>query len=40
MPILGASNSAVNKDMISKTLAMGMQFSDWVQNIVGKEEIA
>ena len=38
MPILGSSNSAANKDMMSKL--MGIQFSDCVENIVGKEEIA
>ena len=40
MPILGSSNSAKNKDMMSKYLQMGIQFSDWVENIVGKEDIA
>ena len=34
-PILGSSNSAANKDMVSK-----IQFSNWVENIDGKEEIA
>ena len=37
MPILGSSNSAANKDMISKLL---IQVSDCIENIVGKEEIA
>ena len=40
MPILGSSNSAANKDMMSKILKMGIQFSDSVEIIVGKEEIA
>ena len=42
MPILGSSNSAANKDMMSNILTNGdtIQFSDWVENIVGKEEIA
>ena len=37
MPILGSSNSAANKDMMSKLLTKGdlVQFSDCVQNIVG-----
>ena len=37
MPILGFSNSVANKDMRSNIL---IQFSDRVENIVGKEEIA
>ena len=28
MPILGSSNSAANKDMMSKTLTNGDKFSD------------
>ena len=42
MPILGSSDSAAKKDMVSKILTkfMGIQFSDWVENIVGKGEIA
>ena len=28
MPILGSSNSAANKDMMSKILTMGIQFPD------------
>ena len=40
MPILGSSNSAANKNMTSKILANGAQLSDWVENIVGKEEIS
>ena len=41
-PILGSSNSAANKDMVSKILTnrIGIQFSNWVENIDGKEEIA
>ena len=37
MSILGSSNSGANKDIISK---MGLQLSDWVENILGKGEIA
>ena len=40
MPILDSSNSAANKDMMSKILTNGIQFSDCVENIVGKEESA
>ena len=40
MPILGFSNSAANKDMMSKYEQMGIQLSDWLDNIVGKGEIA
>ena len=40
MSILGSSSSAANEDMMSKIKKMGIQFSDWVENIVGKEEIA
>ena len=40
MPILGSSNSATNKNMMSKLLTHRIQFSDRVENIVGKEEIA
>ena len=40
MPILGSSNSAANKDMMSKPRQMGIQVSDRVENIVGKGEIA
>ena len=44
-PILGSSKSEANKDMISKIWCqkyeqMDIQFSDWVENSVGKEEIA
>ena len=40
MPILGSSTVAVNKDMMSKTWTDGDQLSDWIENIVGKGEIA
>ena len=40
MPFLGFSNSVANKDVMSKILTNGIQFSDRVENIVGKEEIA
>ena len=40
MPILGSSNSAANKDMMSNIWTNGVQSSDWVENIVGKGEIA
>ena len=40
IPILGSSNSSANEDMMSKILTNGDTFSDWVENIVGKEEIA
>ena len=40
MPILGSSKSAANKNMMSKIWTNGVQLSDWVENIVGKEEIA
>ena len=42
MPILGSSTSAANKDRMLKILTklMGIQFSDRVENIVSKEEIA
>ena len=36
MPILGSSNSAANQDMMSND----RQLSDWVENVVGKGEIA
>ena len=39
MPILGSLISAANKDMMWY-LQIGKQFSYWVENIVGKEEIA
>ena len=40
MPSLGSSYSAAKKDMMSKYWQMGIKFSYWVENIVGKEEIA
>ena len=40
MPILSSSNSAANKNMVSKIWTNRVQLSDWVENIVGKEEIA
>ena len=40
MPTLGSSNSAANKDMMSKIWRNGAQLSDRVENIVGKGEIA
>ena len=39
MPILGFSNSAPNKDTMSKYEQIGIQLSDWVENIVGRGEI-
>ena len=40
MPSLSSSNSAANKNMMSLILKNGVQLSDQVENIVGKEEIA
>ena len=40
MPMLGSSNSAANKDMMSKYGQTGIQLSDCIENIVGKGEIA
>ena len=40
MPILSSSNSVANKDVVSKNGQMGMQLHNWVENIVGKGEIA
>ena len=40
MPILGSSNSAGNKNMMSKIWTNGSQLSDKVENVVGKEDIA
>ena len=40
MAILGFSNSAANKNMMSNIWTNGEQLSDWVENIVGKEQIA
>ena len=40
MLILGSSNPATNKDIMSKILTNRIQLSHWVENIVGKGEIA
>ena len=41
MPISGSSNSAANKNMMSKIWTNGVELSDnWVENILGKGEIA
>ena len=40
MPILDSSSSAANKTMMSKIWTNEVQLSNWVENIVGKEEIA
>ena len=40
MPILGSSNSAANKNVMSKIWTNGAQLSDRVENIVGKGQIA
>ena len=40
IPNLGSFNSAANKNMMSKIWKNGVQLSDSVKNIVGKEEIA
>ena len=40
IPILDSSNSAANKDMISKIWTNGIQLPDRVENIVGKGGIA
>ena len=40
MPILGFSNATANKDRCQKYRQIGIQLSDLVENIVGKEEIA
>ena len=40
MPILGFSNSAANKKYDVKIWTNGVQLTDWVENIVGIEEIA
>ena len=40
MPILGSSNSAANKHMMSKIWTNEVKLSDQVENIVGKVEIA
>ena len=40
MLILGSSDSAENRNMMTKICTNWVQLSDRVQNIVGKEEIA
>ena len=40
MPILGSSNLAANEYNMSWICTDGIQLSDWVENIVGKGEIA
>ena len=40
MPIMGSSNSAANKNMMSKIWTNGVQLSVEVENILGKGEIA
>ena len=40
MPILGSCNSAANKDTMLEYEQMGIQLSDYVENIMGKGEIA
>ena len=40
IPILGFLNSAASENVMSKIWTNGVQFSDWVENIVEKEEIA
>ena len=40
MPILGSSNLAVNKDLMSNILTNGDTIFDCAENIVGKEKIA
>ena len=40
MSTFGSSNSTINEDMMSKVWTDGIQLSDSVENIVGKEEIA
>ena len=39
MPILGSSNPAANKIMMSKIRTNAVQLSGWVEDIVGKREI-
>ena len=36
LPILGSSNSAANKDMMSKFGQMGIQLTACIENIVGE----
>ena len=33
MPILGSSNSVANEALMSKIWQMGLQLSDWVENV-------
>ena len=40
MPIVGSSISAAKTIWCQKYEQMGMELSDWVENIVGKGEIA
>ena len=40
MPILGSSNSAANKNMMSQIRTKELQSSDLAVNIVGEGEIA
>ena len=40
MPILGSFNAAANKVWYQKYGQIGIQLPDWVENIVGKGEIA
>ena len=40
MSILGSPISAANKDMMAKYGQMGIQLTTWVENTVGKGEIA
>ena len=40
MTISGSSKSAANQDIMSKIWTNGIQLSDWVENIVGKGEVA
>ena len=40
MPIYSSLNSAANEDLMSEIQTNGVQLSDWVENIVGKGEIA
>ena len=40
MQILGSTNSAANKNMLSKIWPNTVQLPDSLENMVGKEEIA
>ena len=40
MPSLGSSNAAAHKDMMPNIQTNWVQLSDWIENILGKEEIA